>query len=86
MNSSRNNFRLNLPSGAIHPRAALDPLLVVFPELSDWKTGDWQGIKRWRAIHSKPLWFAGLNNVTTHHETRLLGRVLFALLPMWGEV
>jgi hypothetical protein len=31
----------------------LDPRLTVFPELSDWKTGNWRGIKRWRAIHSK---------------------------------
>jgi len=31
----------------------LDPLLVAFPELSDWKTGNWRGIKRWRAIQSK---------------------------------
>jgi hypothetical protein len=31
----------------------LEPRLTVFPELSDWKTGDWQGIKRWRAAHSK---------------------------------
>jgi len=31
----------------------LDPMLVVFPELSDWKTGDWQGIKRWRPRYSK---------------------------------
>jgi hypothetical protein len=33
----------------------LDPVLTVFPELSDWKTGNWKGIKRWRAIHSKPF-------------------------------
>ncbi|HKD82806.1 MAG TPA: hypothetical protein VKH81_24165 [Candidatus Angelobacter sp.] len=32
----------------------LDPSLTVYPELSDWKTGDWRGIKRWRAMHSKP--------------------------------
>ncbi|HET9282335.1 MAG TPA: hypothetical protein VFR24_10275 [Candidatus Angelobacter sp.] len=31
----------------------LDPRLTVFPELSDWKTGNWKGIKRWRAVHSK---------------------------------
>jgi hypothetical protein len=31
----------------------LEPRLTVFPELSDWKNGDWRGIKRWRAIHSK---------------------------------
>jgi hypothetical protein len=32
----------------------LDPRLVVFPELSNWKTGNWRGIKRWRPLHSKP--------------------------------
>ena len=31
----------------------LEPRLTVFPELSDWKTGNWRGIKRWKAIHSK---------------------------------
>ncbi len=31
----------------------LDPRLIVFPELSDWKTGNWRGIKRWRPLHSK---------------------------------
>jgi hypothetical protein len=31
----------------------LNPRLVVFPELSDWKTGDWRGLKRWRPLHSK---------------------------------
>jgi hypothetical protein len=30
-----------------------DPSLTVFPELSDWKTGNWKGIKRWAALHSK---------------------------------
>jgi len=32
---------------------SLEPRLTVFPELSDWKTGNWRGIKRWRAMHSK---------------------------------
>jgi hypothetical protein len=32
----------------------LDPGLTVYPELSDWKTGDRRGIKRWRPLHSKP--------------------------------
>jgi hypothetical protein len=32
----------------------LDPRLSMYPELSDWKTGNWRGIKRWRAFHSKP--------------------------------
>jgi len=31
----------------------LDPCLTVFPELSDWKSGNWKGIKRWPALHSK---------------------------------
>ena len=25
---------------------------TVFPELSDWKTGNWRGIKKWRPIQS----------------------------------
>ncbi|HET9284278.1 MAG TPA: hypothetical protein VFR24_20185 [Candidatus Angelobacter sp.] len=33
----------------------LDPSLTIYPELSDWKTGNWKGIKRWRPIHSKVL-------------------------------
>jgi hypothetical protein len=32
----------------------LDFYSVIFPELSDWKTGDWQGIKRWRPLCSRP--------------------------------
>ncbi len=32
----------------------LDPQLTVYPELSDWKTGDWRSIKRWPALHSRP--------------------------------
>ena len=32
----------------------LDPQLTVFSELSDWKTGNWRGIKRWRPLRSKP--------------------------------
>jgi len=32
----------------------LDARLVVFPELSDWKTGNWRGIKRWHPLRSKP--------------------------------
>lgn len=31
----------------------VEPRLVVFPELANFKTGNWQGIKRWRALHSK---------------------------------
>jgi hypothetical protein len=31
----------------------LEPRFTVFPELSDWKTGEWRGIKRWPAAHSK---------------------------------
>jgi hypothetical protein len=31
----------------------LEPGLTIFPDLSDWKTGNWRGIKRWRALRSK---------------------------------
>jgi len=31
----------------------LEPSLTVFPELSDFKTGNWRGVKRWPAVHSK---------------------------------
>jgi len=31
----------------------IEPRLVVFPELANLKTGNWQSIKRWRALHSK---------------------------------
>jgi hypothetical protein len=31
----------------------LDSSHVVFPELSDWKTGDWRAVKRWPPIHGK---------------------------------
>ena len=37
----------------------LEPRLTVFPELSDWKIGNWRGIKRWSSHYSKPslvLW------------------------------
>jgi hypothetical protein len=30
----------------------LDSSHVVFPELSDWKTGDWRAVKRWPPISS----------------------------------
>lgn len=29
------------------------PTLTIFPELSDWKTGDSRRIKRWPAVRSK---------------------------------
>jgi hypothetical protein len=32
----------------------LDPVVIAYPELSDWKTGNWRGIKRWRPPRSKP--------------------------------
>ena len=32
----------------------LDPCLTVFPELSEWTTKNWRGIKRWPQLHSKP--------------------------------
>jgi hypothetical protein len=31
----------------------LEPRLTVFTEMSDWKTGDWRRIKRWRPVHSE---------------------------------
>jgi hypothetical protein len=31
----------------------IDPLVAIYPELSDWKTGDWKGIKRWPAVQSR---------------------------------
>lgn len=31
----------------------LEPMVVVFPELSDWKTGNWKGMKRWPSLRSK---------------------------------
>jgi hypothetical protein len=31
----------------------IDPRVFVFPELSDWKTGNWKGIKRWPAVQSR---------------------------------
>ena len=32
----------------------LDPMLVVFPELGNMKTGNWRSIKQWPMIQSKP--------------------------------
>lgn len=32
----------------------LDHGIMVFPELSDHKTGNWRKLKRWPAIHSSP--------------------------------
>jgi hypothetical protein len=31
----------------------LEPRLVIFPEFSDWKTGNQRGMKRSRPLHSK---------------------------------
>jgi hypothetical protein len=31
----------------------LEPALTVIPQLSDRKTGNWRGIKRWPAVHSR---------------------------------
>ena len=31
----------------------LDPRIVVFPELSDWKTGSGQPIKEWEPVYGK---------------------------------
>jgi hypothetical protein len=32
----------------------LGPTLAIFPELSDWKTGNSRRIKRWPPLHAKP--------------------------------
>ena len=31
----------------------IDPHVLVYPELSDWKSGNWKGIKRWPPVQSK---------------------------------
>ena len=31
----------------------IDPHVRVYPELSDWKTGNWKGIKRWPRVQSR---------------------------------
>ena len=31
----------------------LDPMLVIFPELANLKTGNWRSIKQWPALRSK---------------------------------
>ena len=31
----------------------LDPVLVVFPELANLKTGNWRSLKKWPALRSK---------------------------------
>jgi len=30
----------------------VEPFVMVIPELSDWKTGNWKEIKRWRPVQS----------------------------------
>jgi hypothetical protein len=30
----------------------IEPRITVKPELSDWKTGNYKPLKRWRTIHS----------------------------------
>ena len=30
----------------------VEPLITIKPELSDWKTGNYKPLKRWRTIHS----------------------------------
>jgi hypothetical protein len=29
------------------------PHVLVYPELSDWKSGNWKGIKRWPPVQSR---------------------------------
>ncbi|MGC2695295.1 MAG: hypothetical protein WA738_05835 [Candidatus Angelobacter sp.] len=31
----------------------LEPCVSVFPELTDWKTGNYKPLKRWRPVHSR---------------------------------
>jgi len=31
----------------------LEPCVMVYPELTNWKTGNYRPLKRWRPIHSK---------------------------------
>jgi hypothetical protein len=31
----------------------LEPCVSVFPEISNWKTGEYKPIKRWRPVHSR---------------------------------
>jgi len=31
----------------------IDPHVLVYPELSDWKSGNWKGIKRWPSVQSR---------------------------------
>lgn len=32
----------------------VDSTHIIYPELSDWRTGNLRSIKKWPAIHSKP--------------------------------
>jgi hypothetical protein len=31
----------------------LDPAVVIFPQLSDFKTGSWRGVKQWPSMQSR---------------------------------
>jgi hypothetical protein len=31
----------------------LEPCVMVYPEISNWKTGEYKPLKRWRPVHSR---------------------------------
>jgi hypothetical protein len=31
----------------------VEPCVVIMPELADWKTGEYNPLKRWRPVHSR---------------------------------
>jgi len=31
----------------------VEPCVVIMPELSDWKTGEYKPLRRWRPVHSR---------------------------------
>jgi len=31
----------------------LEPCVMVYPELTNWKTGNYKPLKRWRPVHSR---------------------------------
>lgn len=33
----------------------LDPHCAIFPEMSDWKTDNWRGIKRWPPVKNQGI-------------------------------
>lgn len=32
----------------------LEPCVQVFPELIDWKSGNYRSLRQWKSIHSRP--------------------------------